>query len=372
MESRKRIGVKANIIPLAPVDWGGGDLRDVVLLEITTPEGFTGLGSAYTGLSQLEHALTLYQQDPEVLHKAGAELTVAMSAIDIALWDIRGKEANLPVSELLGGRQHDSVLAYATVTLPMTPAAAGDEFEGILRSILEQGFRAIKLSIDNFGHRDDTRSDKEWDLCEASLLRFARKIVGKNVQLMLDVYSSDPEWSGDFDWALKTSKVLEELDFLWFEEPLAPEDLEDFTQLTQRTNVAIAGGEDFILLSDFETLSNRHAVDILQPDCTRVGGLTQMHSIRMVASQNNLHLIPHGYNTAVGLAADLQFQATVSDEKYCMVEVWPHKSITELLKHNPFSLDSEGRITVPTGAGLGVALNDEFKTRTQLHADYAF
>jgi L-alanine-DL-glutamate epimerase-like enolase superfamily enzyme len=363
MESRERIRVikTSKIIPLTPVDWGGGDLRDVVLLEITTPEGITGLGSTYTGRSQLEKALTLYQQDPEALHKADAELTVPMSAIDIALWDVRGKEENLPVSELLGGRKHDRILAYATVDLPLTSAEPGDDFDKTLRAALDLGFKAVKLCIENFGHRNGSKSDKEWGLREANLLRFARSITGKDVRLMLDVYSSDPEWSGDFDWALKTSKVLEEEDFLWFEEPLAPQDIEDFAQLTQRANVAISGGEDFILLSDFENLSNRHAVDILQPDCTRVGGLTQMQSIRTAASQNNLHLIPHGYNTAVGLAADLQFQATVSDEKYCMVEVWPHKSITELLKHSPFSLDSEGRITVPTGAGLGVALKDEIR-----------
>ena len=363
MESRERIGVieTSRIIPLTPVDWGGGDLRDVVLLEITTAEGITGIGSAYTGPDQLQHALTLYQPDPEVLHNAGAELTIPMSAIDIALWDIRGKEQNLPVSELLGGRKHDRVLAYATVGLPLTSAEPGDDFDKALRATLDQGFKAVKLCIENFGHRDDRRSDKEWDLREANLLRFARRITGKNVQLMLDVYSSDPEWSGDLDWALKTSKVLEEEDFLWFEEPLAPQNLEDFARLTQRANVAIAGGEDFILLSDFENLSDRRAVDILQPDGTRVGGLTQMQSIRTAASRYGLHVIPHGYNTAVGLAADLQFQATVSDEKYCMVEVWPHKSITELLKHNPFALDSEGRITVPTGAGLGVELKDDIR-----------
>jgi D-galactarolactone cycloisomerase len=359
MESRERIRVikTSRIIPLPPVDWGGGDLRDVVLLEITSPEGITGLGSAYTGQSQLEEALTLFQQDPAALHNADEQMTIPMSAIDIALWDIRGKEENLPVSELLGGRKHDRILAYATVDLPLTSAEPGDDFDKTLCAALDQGFKAVKLCIENFGHRDDSRSDKEWDLREASLLRFARSIAGKDVQLMLDVYSSDPEWSGDFDWALKTSKVLDEEDFLWFEEPLAPQDIEDFAQLTQRTNVAISGGEDFIVLSDFENLSNRRAVDILQPDCTRVGGLTQMQSIRTAARQNNLHLIPHGYNTAVGLAADLQFQATVSDEKYCMVEVWPHSSITDLLKHNPFALDNEGRITVPTGAGLGVELS---------------
>jgi len=243
----------------------------------------------------------------------------------------------------------------------MTSAAAGDAFDKILRSILDQGFKAIKLSIDNFGHRNNSKSDNEWDRCEANLLRFARKIVGKDIQLMLDVYGSDPEWQGGFDWALKTTRVLEELDYLWFEEPLAPEAYEDFVRLTELAGIAIAGGEDFILVKDFENLSCLNAVNIVQPDCTRVGGLTQMQSIRNAASKNNIDLIPHGWNTAVGLAADLQFQATVSDDKYCMVEVMPHRAITDLLKHDPFALDHEGKITVPTGAGLGVELHDEFR-----------
>ena len=362
MKSDEGIGVTmtSRIIPLAPVDWGGGDMRDLVVLEITTPEMLVGLGSAYTGRSQLEHALTLYQQNPAAYQQADDELTIPMSAIDIALWDIRGKRTDQPVSELLGGRKHDRVLAYATVGFPLTSAVTGDRFEQTLCAVLDQGFKAVKLCIDDFGHRDERMSDREWDRCEADLLRFAREIAGKDVRLMLDVYGSDPEWPGDFDWALKTSRVLEELNFLWFEEPLAPKDIEGFTRLTQSTQIAIAGAEDYILLDDFEHLSNQRAVDILQPDCTRVGGLTKMQSIAKAASHNDLHVIPHGYNTAVGLAADLQFQSTVSDEEYCMVEVWPHKSIDRLLKHNPFALDGEGKITVPNGAGLGVELNEEF------------
>jgi len=364
MESRTGIRLIENtrIIPLPPVDWGGGDVREVVLLEITSPQGITGLGSAYTGVSQLRDALTHYQQDFASLHETDAEMTIPMSAIDIALWDIRGKEEDLPVSELLGGRKHDRILAYATVELPMTSAKGGDAFDKILRSVTDQGFRAIKLCIEKFGHRDVSKSDKKWDLLEANLLGFARNIVGKNVQLMLDVYGSDPKWPGDFDWALKTTKVLEELDYLWFEEPLAPGAFEDFVRLTQLANIAISGGEDFVLVIDFENLSNLKAVDILQPDCTRVGGLTKTQSIRNAATKNNLNVIPHGWNTAVGLAADLQFQATASDDTFCMVEYRPHEIITDLLKHNPFALDDEGKITVPTGAGLGVELNDEFST----------
>ena len=227
------------------MDWGDGDIRDATLLEITSPDGTTGLGSAYTGARQLRDALALYRQDPAALLNADAEMTVPMSAIDIALWDIRGKEENLPVSELLGGRKRDRVLAYATVDLPMTSAETGDAFDVTLRAALDQGFRAIKLSIENFGHHDDSKSDKEWEVCEADLLRFARKIVGNDIRLMLDVYGSDPNWARGFDWAVKTTRVLEEQDFLWFEEPLAPNDYENFVRLTQVSNMAIAGGGKF-------------------------------------------------------------------------------------------------------------------------------
>ena len=340
-----------NIIPLPSIDWGGGDMRDVTLLELTTPDGITGTGSAYTGASQVRDALNRFQQNPASLHLADAKTTIAMSAIDIALWDIRGKEQNQSVSEILGGRKRDRVLAYATVDLPMTSAKPGDAFDKTLRSILDQGFRAVKICIENFGHRTVNGSK------ESKLLSFARSIVGKNVPLMIDVYGSDPNWTADYDWAYKTTKILEELDYLWIEEPFAPKALDDHVRLAETANIAVAGGEDFILLKDFENISNRKAVNILQPDCTRVGGLTQMQSIRDVASKNDINVIPHGWNTAVGLAADLQFQATLSEAKYCMVEVWPHKSILNALKHNPYALDNEGKITVPTGAGLGVELS---------------
>jgi len=350
----------SRIIGLPPVDWGGDDIRDVTILQLTTSDGITGLGSAYAGVERVRRALLLYQEDPGTLDYSDAETTIAMSAIDIALWDSRGKEQGQPVSELLGGRKHDRVIAYVTVDLPMTSGRPGDVFDQILRSMVDQGFQSIKLCIEKFGRRDRRMSEKEWDRREAGLLEFARKIVGNDIQLMLDVYGSDPDWTADPDWALRTANVLEKLDYLWFEEPLAPRAIEDFARLSALTGIAIAGAEDFILLEDFAELANRKAVEILQPDCTRVGGLTRMQAIRNIAVNNGLHVIPHGWNTAVGLAADLQFQSTVSDARYCMVEFWSDRTITDLLKNKPFALDNEGMITVPTGPGLGVELNDAF------------
>jgi L-alanine-DL-glutamate epimerase-like enolase superfamily enzyme len=242
----------------------------------------------------------------------------------------------------------------------MTAARAGDGFEQILRSNVARGFRAIKLCIEGFGRRDNSMSGEEWDHREARLLAFAREIVGEDVQLMLDVYGSDPDWTAGYDWAFNTANVLAALDYLWFEEPLSPRAFDDYVRLTRSANIAIAGAEDFILLDDFRNLANLQAVDILQPDCTRAGGLTQMQAIRRLADRNGLHVIPHGWNSAVGLAADLQFQATVSSDKYCMVEVRNDRTITDLLQEKPFKLDDDGKIAVPTGAGLGVVLNDAF------------
>ena len=350
----------AEIFPLPAIDWGGGDIRDATLLAITTPDGLTGLGSAYTDAGRVQAAFAGYRDDSRVLLATDAETTIAMSAIDIALWDIRGKEQGLPVSELLGGRKRDRVLAYATVDLPMTEGRPGDRFDQLLRSCIDEGFRAIKLCIEGFGLRDDSLSHKEWDRREEGLLAFARKIVGDDVQLMLDVYASVPGWTADLDWALQTASVLEALDYVWLEEPLPPRSFDDFVRLTQSTDIAIAGAEDFIVLEDFRNAANRKGLNILQPDCTRVGGLTQMQAIRELATRNGLHVIPHGWNTAVGLAADLQFQATMAGDKYGMVEVWPDRTITDLLENNPFKLDADGKIAVPTGPGLGVAVNNEF------------
>ncbi len=249
---------------------------------------------------------------------------------------------------------------------PMSSVLAGENLQNGLQDLVDRGFKAIKMSFDGFGHRDNERSAKDWAVCEKKLLESARTIVGDDITLMLDAYGSNPDWTPDLSWAVDTAKVLEELNYLWFEEPLRPDALNDYVRLTGSVNIAIAGGEDNVLTSDFERLSELKTVNILQPDCTRVGGLTAMQAIRSHATSNNIDLIPHGWNTAVGLAADIQLQATSADEELCMVEVMPHPSINDVLEHNPFALDDEGKIAVPTGAGLGVTLRDRFRLKTFL------
>lgn len=357
--SKKSMIKKARIIPLCPVDWGGGITRDVTLLELITNEGVIGLGSAYTGPGQVLEALNAYHQNPELLNIVQDEKVIPNSAIDIALWDIKGKNAQKPISDLLGRRHHDRVLAYATLDVLLSEAQNPDIFEQDIRALMNHGFKAIKLSLEGFGHRDSSKSDQEWDAYEGAVLEHAREIVGPDFSLMIDVFGSDLDWPFTYDWALKTAKKLEELDFLWFEEPLAPTALSDFTKLTKATKIAVAGGEDFILLKDFEKLATEKTLNIIQPDCTRMGGLTPMHAIKMLANQNDIDLIPHGWNTAVGLAADLQLMSTTPKDRLCMVEFMPTWHLMEPLLNDPFSLDLDGRIKVPVGPGLGVELNND-------------
>lgn len=350
---------KARIIPLCPVDWGGGMTKDVTLLELTTNEGAIGLGSAYTGPRQVLEALNAYQQNPKLLNIVQDEKVIPNSAIDIALWDIKGKVAQKPISDLLGRRHHDRVLAYATLNVLLSEAQKPDIFEQDIHALMNYGFKAIKLSLDGYGHRDSSKSDQEWDAYELAVLTHAREIVGPDVSLMIDVFGSDLDWPFTYDWALKTAKKLEDLNFLWFEEPLAPTALADFTKLTKATKVAVSGGEDFILLKDFEKLIKEKSLNIIQPDCTRIGGLTPIHAIKMLANSNNIDLIPHGWNTGIGLAADLQLMATTPKGKLCMVEFMPTQHLMDPLLGDPLALDQDGMIKVPEGPGLGVALNND-------------
>lgn len=350
---------KARIIPLSPIDWGEGVTKDATLLELTTKEGMTGLGSTYAGPSELLAALNAYHQNPELLNKVQDTSITPNSAIDIALWDIQGKIAQKPISDLLGKRQHDRILAYATLELHITKAQKAGVFEQRIRALMDLGFKAIKLSIDTYGYRNASKTEREWDAFETGFLTQAREIVGPHFTLMLDVFGSGPDWPSDYNWALRTAKKLEELDFLWFEEPLAPTALEDFTKLTKATKIAVSGGEDFILLKDFERLATGKSLNIIQPDCTRMGGLTPLHAIKTLANQNNIDLIPHGWNTAVGLAADLQLMSTTAKDSLCMVEFMPTWHLTEPLINDPFALDHDGKIKVPVGPGLGVELNND-------------
>jgi L-alanine-DL-glutamate epimerase-like enolase superfamily enzyme len=332
------------------------------LLEIQTDEGLSGIGSAMTSKSLIVAAVDLLRphligeraDEParvsEKLRQSmfwqgrGGTVEHAISGIDIALWDLMGKICRQPVSRLLGGCYRSRIKPYGSILF--------DE-PGRLRETLHQtvsrGFRAIKLGWRPFGRRD-RRFDE-------LLIRTARDTVGPDVELMVDAGGSEQFWPHGYKWALETAKMLADYDIVWFEEALPPDDLEGFIELRRHSPVPISTGEVLTRRQSFRPFLERQAVDIIQPDCTKCGGLTEAWRIAWMAYEHNIQWVPHGWNTAIGLAADLHLSAAMPVARY-VEYLTPCVYLDEIITE-PFRPDAEGYLTIPEKPGLGIELNRE-------------
>jgi L-alanine-DL-glutamate epimerase-like enolase superfamily enzyme len=336
------------------------DLNTIV--EVLTDEGLTGVGSAMTSKALVQAGVSLLRphligeraDEParvsEKLRQStfwqgrGGAVEHAISGIDIALWDLMGQICQQPVSRLLGGNYRTRVKPYGSILF--------DE-PGPLRESLQattaRGFKAIKLGWRPFGRRD-SRTDE-------LLVRTARDTVGPDVELMVDAGGSEQFWPHGYKWALETAKMLANYGVVWFEEPLPPDDLEGYVELRRQSPVPIATGEVLTRRQSFWPFIEHHAVDIIQPDCTKCGGLTESWRIAWVAYEHNIQWVPHGWNTAIGLAADLHLSAAMPVARY--VEYLTPSPYLDELVTTPFRLDADGCLTVPDAPGLGVRLNSQ-------------
>ena len=174
---------------------------------------------------------------------------------------------------------------------------------------------------------------------------------------MVDAGGSEQFWPHGTNWARNTASMLADHGIVWFEEPLPPDDLEGYIALTRVSPVPIAGGEVLTRRQAFQPWIERRAVDILQPDCTKNGGLTESRRIAWEAYDHNIQVVPHGWNTAVGLAADLQFSAAIPIARY--VEYLTPCAYIDGLLATPFALDEQGLLAIPDGPGLGVEIDPD-------------
>jgi L-alanine-DL-glutamate epimerase-like enolase superfamily enzyme len=330
------------------------------LVTVLTDEGLVGLGSVFTNDALVRAALAvlepLYRGESalepervsEKLHQhtfwlgRGGALTHAISGIDIALWDLLGQATGQPISRLLGGRHRERVQPYASLLME-EPARLRDR----LLAVKAQGFRAFKIGWGPFGRRD-ARTDR-------AIVAAARDAIGKDCRLMVDAGGSDAHWPNGYRWALNTARMLADYDVHWFEEALVPDALEDFARLREHSPVPIAGGEVLTRRQSFQPFLERRAFDIVQPDVTKVGGISEERRIAWAAEERGIRFIPHGWNTAVGLAADLHLAAAV-----------PGTDLVEYLTGSPFideitaggwTLDADGMLAIPTAPGLGLTLD---------------
>ena len=332
------------------------------LVEVVTDQGVTGLGSVFTSAKLIEGSIDVMKPfligasalDPaattENLHQQtfwqgrGGAITHAISGIDIALWDILGKVTQQPISRLLGGRHRESIKPYGSMLMDEP-----DKLRKSLEDGMSRGFRAFKIGWGPFG-RVDRRTDE-------AIVRAARATVGPDIELMVDAGGSDAFWPHGYKWAIETAKMLADHDVTWFEEALRPDDIEGFVKLTEHAPLPITSCEVLTRRQSFIPWVERRAVDYIQPDVTKVGGISEEHRIAQMADDHSILFVPHGWNTAVGLAADLQLVAAAGNARW--VEYITPAPYIEDLVAEPVTMDADGMIPIPDGPGLGMKWNPD-------------
>ena len=332
------------------------------LVEVQTDEGVTGYGSVFTSQALVEASLRMLnpfiigesaiepERVSEKLHQMtfwngrGGAITHAISGLDIALWDILGKATGQPVARLLGGYYRQTIKPYGSILFEEP-----EKMRDTLCQTLERGFRAVKVGWGPFG-RVNSKKDKE-------LVRTVRETVGSDVDIMVDAGGSEQFWPRRYKWALETAHMLKEYGVIWFEEALPPDDIENFIKLREHAPVQISSCEVLTRRQSFQPWIERHAVDIVQPDVTKVGGLSEARRIAWMAYDHHVQMVTHGWNTAVGLAADLQLTAAMPVATY--VEYITPSPYIEAILASPFQINGDGLLEIPTGPGLGIDLNME-------------
>lgn len=337
----------------------------MVVIEVETDAGITGIGAAHAGLEaavSVERFVTPHflGQDPTRIEWLTAVLRDAeilgppLYCMEIPLWDILGKLAGLPVCQLWGGFS-DRVAAYCATAEIRSPERRIED----VQRMLAEGYRAVKLRFHNPDPRDDLK-----------VVDRIRAAVGNRIEIMVDANQAgvEPGLDGHRPWgfarALEVARELEAMNVVWLEEPLPRHDYAGLSRLRDRLGaLKLAGGEDNHGLHEFKLLVDQGCYDILQPDALLSEGLSQMRKIAALAEAAHLEVAPHTWGNGIGLLANLHFAAAIPN---CPFFEFPHdppsgftlESRDQMLCE-PLTIDPDGMVRVPDRPGFGFLLNEE-------------
>lgn len=342
--------------------------RQYLIVRITTDDGTTGYGECWGPIAGNDQVVgqmlapMLVGRDPLDTGRLWEEMAFklrwayhsfspysALSGVDIALWDLKGKLLGRPVSQLLGGRFRESVPAYATGHYFRKVERLEDQVEVVLaeaRDNLTKGFHRLKLKI-GLGLLG-------WGVdADITLMRALREEVG-DVPLMIDA-----NCAYDVPAALRVGRAAQELGVEWFEEPVPPTDLDGYAELTAKLDVPVAGGESWALVSQFYDVFRRRAVALAQPDVCSAGGITEVKRIADLAHAVNVRCIPHVWGTPIAIAASLHVLATLPEREVLLEFDQSDNPIRENLLTVGFHPDAQGCVAVPDAPGLGIEVDEE-------------
>lgn len=343
--------------------------QDAVLVRIRTDTGLEGVGEAdsspevvkaiidapfshniacglrkiLVGQNALEHERLWQEMWRRTLYFGRSSVAItAMAAVDMALWDLKGRHFNQPIHRLLGGKRFDRIPAYASILF----GRDGRETAQIGRRWIDAGYRAVKFGWEPMGQSEAVDID---------LVRGARQGVGDDATLLID---AGCVW--DARTALARAKAFAEYRIGWLEEPLSPDDVEGYVWLRDRSPVPIAAGEEECGRTAFRPLIDRRALDVYQVDISR-NGFTDACYVRSRVEEIGARLCNHCYTSPLTVAASLHWLSTCRDA-FLFEDCVEDSPLRHELTHEKVQA-VDGWIAVPDGPGLGVTLDEDFVKR---------
>lgn len=348
--------------------------REAVVIKVTTEGGLVGWGEAHHARSPraMETLVNTTMRDLLVgmdatattqvwqrvyanqlaTHGMGSASVTALSGIDIALWDIRGKAAGWPLYRLLGGQRRPLPAYAGGVALGFQPP---ESLVDEVRALVEAGYRAVKLRIG--------------DSVAADLARVTavREALGPELNIFVDANAQY-----DSAQAFRIAPELERLGVGWFEEPFTPYAYRSYRDLRQVTGVPLAAGENHFTRFDFQRLLDEGAVRIFQPDVSKTGGVTEMMRIAAMASANHLPFCPHSSITGISMSATLQLMSALPNAEWFEAELARGNGLRDELCDPPYQVDENGHVLAREAPGVGVDVDEDYLHGHPLTAGPAF
>lgn len=349
------------------------DTRTICLVKITCDDGTFGWGEGYGPAGVIKAGVEFFREmligrnplETESLwqtmylrsldYARRGILLSALSAIDVALWDLRGKILSQPVSVLLGGRRRESVRTYASGMYFTETESLSERLSQEALGYKEQGFDAMKMKV-GLNIRRDIEN-----------VQAVRLAIGPDIDLMIDA-----NHAYSLTEAMKLARAVESYQIFWFEEPISPEYYPGYSQLRKATSIPIAGGECEYLRFGFLHLFQQQCVDIAQPDICAAGGLTEVKRIADMAYTFGVDIVPHTWGTGIALSAALHLVANLdmvggrlnSADALMELDRTENPLRDELVQ--PTFSPHNGHLQVPNEPGLGVTVDEDALRRYML------
>ncbi|MCP9237681.1 mandelate racemase/muconate lactonizing enzyme family protein [Lewinella sp. JB7] len=357
-------------------DYGQLTHFDMTLVEVTDEDGHTGYGEAKAAVGATgacASIVTCIEQElaPQLVGMEAGNITAvweavysgsrdhyardrgrvfpilgnrgttisALSGIDTALWDLKGKRLGVPVVELLGGSCRESMPCYASGGW-----AAVDKLGDQLKSYVDHGYGGIKMRV---GVMDNSVRET------VARVEEARRALGQEIDIMVDAHGTFSVTE-----ARRFARLTEDLGLYWFEEPVTSDNKAGTAEIRRGTTTPIAAGESEFTRFDFRDLIEHKSVDVLQPDCAIVGGITEARRVAALAETHQLELAPHCWGSAFSFMAGVHLAFSSPSAVYIEHSLGGNPLLYDLVKEAPRVTD--GRIQLPDRPGLGVDINPDF------------